>query len=74
MLTANENNKTFHQYISAQFKPNTTKKLEVKNKGSFKPTKEINISGISPPISPRLSKKVLEKSKFYKEKDKVSES
>ena len=37
-------------------------------------TKEVNISRIPPLIPLRLSKKVLEKFKFYKGKDKASES
>jgi len=40
----------------------------------FKLTKEVNISRIPSLIPPRLSKKVLEKFKFYKEKDKASKS
>jgi len=38
------------------------------------PTKKANISKISPLISPKPSKKVLERSKFYKGKDKTGES
>ena len=68
MLTANKNNRTFCQCISAQFRLNTTKKLEVKNKESFKLTKKVKISKISPSISLKLSKKVLEKCKFYKKR------
>jgi len=42
------------------------------NKGKVfdKLGKILNISRISSPISPKLSKKVLEKSKFYKNKEK----
>lgn len=60
--------------MSAQFRLRNTKNLEVKNKKSTNPEKKANISRIPSSIPPRLSKKVLEKSKFYKGKGKTSES
>jgi len=41
------------------------------NKNLTKPGKKADISRVSSPISLRSSKKVLEKSKFYKDKDKT---
>ena len=60
--------------MSAQFRLRNTKNLEVKNKKSTNPEKKANISRIPSSIPPRLSKKVLEKSKFYKGKGKTGES
>lgn len=74
ILTANKEKNSFRQYVSAQFRLRNTKNLEVKNKKSTNPEKKANISRIPSSIPPRLSKKVLEKSKFYKGKGKTGES
>ena len=62
-LTTNYNNKYFRQCVSAQFNKTPlsyalSKKL---SKG-----KQVDISRIPPPIPPRLSKSILEKSKFFR--------
>jgi len=71
--TVNGNNKTFRQYILAQFIPKNSKKNIIKGKVSDKLDNALNISRVPPSISPRPSKKVLEKSKFYKSKEKQND-
>ena len=67
----NSNNKTFRQYVIAWFKPKNSDKNNIKGKTLDKPGKRLNIFRISSPISLRLSKKILEKLKFYKNKGKI---
>jgi len=69
-LTANNDNKTFRQCISAQFNRTPTNNMPTKE--IFK-SKQANISRISLPIPSGPSKSVLPKSKFYK-KNKASNS
>ena len=72
-LTANKNNNTFCQCVSVQFKLRENSKALENKKESNKPRRKAEISRISSLILPRPSKKVLEKLKFYKEKDKESD-
>jgi len=65
-LTAHKDNSFFKQYIALQFKSKTLKFLSKNKRESVKSNKQVNVSRISSPISSRLSKIVLEKSKFYK--------
>jgi len=67
-LTTNKDNSSFKQCIALQFKANIPKnKLNI-NQDLTKSSKQVNVSIISLFISPRPSKKVLEKLKFYKTK------
>ena len=63
LTTNNNNNKTFKQCISVQF--NRTSVNNMPFKKPFK-IKQADISIISLPISPKLSKNIISKSKFYK--------
>lgn len=62
-LTANNDNKTFRQYISAQFNKTPTNNMLTKK--IFK-SKQADIFRISLPIPSRPRKSVLPKLKFYK--------
>ena len=62
-LIANKN-KSFRQYILAQFNKSISNKYTSNNMSK---DKQVNISRISLPIPPRPSKSVLAKSKFFKE-------
>ena len=61
--SANKDNKTFRQCVSAQFN-----RTSANNMPSKKPSKskQADMTRIPPPIPPRPSKSVLSKSKFYK--------
>ena len=54
----------------AQFRPRSSKNDLSHKKESMKPSKKTDISKIPSSISPRLSKKVLVMSKYYKDKGK----
>jgi len=69
-LTTNENNNTLHQCVSVQFKLRENKKTLENKKELHNPGNFYSISRIPPPILLRPSKKALEKSKFYKGKNK----
>ena len=73
-LTANKNNNSFRQCISAQFKPKDPKFNKGNGTDLSKSGIKADVSRISPPIPPRPSKKFLEKSKFYKGKEKADNS
>ena len=69
-LTANKNNRSFKQYVSAQFNRTSVKNIILNS--VFK-GKQANNSRISSFIPPKPSKSVLAKSKFFK-KNKISDS
>jgi len=71
-LTANKNHKSFRQYILAQFNQRLSKSLIVSNQSILPKNKQANILKVPSSISPRPSKKVLEKSKFFKENQVLS--
>ena len=73
-LTVHKNNNSFRQCISAQFKPKDPKFNEGNGTDLSKSGIKADVSRISPPIPPRPSKKFLEKSKFYKGKEKADNS
>ena len=73
-LTTNKNNTSFRQCISVQFKPKDLKFNKNNGTDLFKSGKKSNVSRISSPIPPRPSKKVLEKSKLYKDKGETNDS
>jgi len=62
-LAVSKNNKSFRQYVSAQFNK-IPSKIIFSNK--LVKGKQVDISRISLPISPRPSKNILVKSKFFK--------
>jgi len=64
----NGNNRTFRQYILAQFISKNFKKDTIKENYLNKLSKILNASKIPFSIPLRLSKKVLEKLEFYKGK------
>jgi len=59
---------SFRQCITSQFKPKALKVVTNNKKESLKSSKQANVSRISLLILSRSSKKILEKSKFYKPK------
>jgi len=61
-LTANKDNKSFRQCVVSQFNVKTTKNITY----NLAKRKQANILKVSPPISPRPSKSILAKSKFFK--------
>jgi len=67
-LSINKHNRTFCQYISAQFKPNI--KVSASHKKEQNPGKKADISRTSSFISLKPSMKDLAKSKFHKDKGK----
>ena len=67
-LNTNKNSNSFRQYIASQFKAKAPINKLDNNQDLIKPSKQVNFFRIPPYLSPRLSKKVLEKSKFYKAK------
>ena len=69
-LMVNCNNKTFRQCFSAQFIPKNVKKDTTKGNIFNKQNKTLTVSRIPFSILLRPSKKILEKSKFYKGKEK----
>ena len=62
-LMTNNNNKSFRQYISVQFNKTSLSNASSRN---LPKEKQAYILRILQPISSRLSKSILEKSKFYK--------
>ena len=69
-LTTNKDNKSFRKCVLAQFKPKGPMNNIGNNKESAKSGKKAKVSRVPPSISPKPSKKVLEKSKFYKDEGK----
>ena len=69
-LTANNNKRTFHQCILAQFRPRNSKNNLSHKKELTNPSKKANISRILSPIPLKPSKKVLVMLKYHKDKGK----
>ena len=70
-MKTDNNDKLSQQYVSVKFTlKNPQENLEKKKKSS-NPGKRVEISRVSLPVLLKPSKKVLEKSKFFKEKDKI---
>jgi len=65
-LTANKNQKSFRQCVSSQFNKTLSKSTKTSNPSILQKGKQTNISEIPSFIPLRLSKKILEKSNFFK--------
>jgi len=69
-LTVNKDNKSFRKCALVQFKLRRPMNNTGNNKKLAKSGKKAKVFRVPPSISPKLSKKVLEKSKFYKDNGK----
>ena len=71
-MKTDNSNKLSQQYVSVKFTLKNPQENPEKRKKSSNPGKRVEISRVSLPVLLKPSKNVLEKSKFFKERNKIT--